>query len=161
MKNTNFNIVLMHPQIPNNTGNIGRLCVGTESKLHLVEPLGFELTDARVKRAGLDYWGALDWCVYKNFNSLLEVVPDPTRLFFYSAKAKQSHHDVSYRKGDWLVFGREADGLPSAILSQYNDQTVKIPFPGQVRSFNLGNAVAMALGEGLRQLHHRPPTSLE
>jgi tRNA (cytidine/uridine-2'-O-)-methyltransferase len=152
MKTSNFNIVLVCPQIPNNTGNIGRLCVGSQSKLHLVHPLGFEITDTRVKRAGLDYWPDLDLMHHASFEKLLACIPDLSRVFFFSAQATQSYYDLDYRSGDWLVFGREADGLPKEILKAHASQCVKIPFPGKVRSFNLGNAVAMALGEGLRQL---------
>jgi len=152
MKNNNFNIVLVTPQIPNNTGNIGRLCVGSNSTLHLVKPLGFEITDTRVKRAGLDYWKDLDVIYHENFNSLIDKIEDISRVFFFTTKATNIYYDVSYNEGDWLIFGKESDGLPQEIISTYKEQCVKIPFPGTVRSFNLGNAVAMALGEGLRQL---------
>ena len=153
MKKVNFNIVLVNPQIPNNTGNIGRLCVGSLSTLHLVKPLGFEITDSRVKRAGLDYWGDLDLCYHENFEALIETIPDISRVFFFTTRASKTYYDVAYQEGDWLVFGRESDGLPAEIVSKFQEQCVKIPFPGTVRSFNLGNAVAMALGEGLRQLN--------
>ena len=149
---TNFNIVLVNPQIPNNTGNIGRLCVGSLSTLHLVKPLGFEITDSRVKRAGLDYWSDLDLTYHNNFKELLVSIPDMSRVFFFTTRAVQTYYDIDYQEGDWLVFGREADGLSEEIVNAYKTQCVKIPFPGTVRSFNLGNAVAMALGEGLRQL---------
>lgn len=152
MQTNNFNIVLVYPQIPNNTGNIGRLCVGSLSTLHLVKPLGFEISDSRVKRAGLDYWSDLNLKYHENFEALLETIPDTSRVFFFTTRASKSYYDVDYREGDWLIFGREADGLPESIVSQFNEQCVKIPFPGTVRSFNLANAVAMALGEGLRQL---------
>ncbi|WP_139958197.1 tRNA (cytidine(34)-2'-O)-methyltransferase [Flavicella sediminum] len=150
----NFNIVLVNPQIPNNTGNIGRLCVGSLSKLHLVKPLGFEITDSRVKRAGLDYWGDLDLTYHDNFENLVDEIPDMSRVFFFTTRAESTYYDVAYQEGDWLVFGREADGLANEIVERYKEQCVKIPFPGTVRSFNLGNAVAMALGEGLRQLQN-------
>lgn len=149
---TNFNIVLVNPQIPNNTGNIGRLCVGSLSTLHLVKPLGFEITDSRVKRAGLDYWSDLDLTYHNNFKELVASIPDMSRVFFFTTRAEQTYYDIDYQEGDWLVFGREADGLSEEIVNAYKSQCVKIPFPGTVRSFNLGNAVAMALGEGLRQL---------
>ena len=149
---TNFNIVLVNPQIPNNTGNIGRLCVGSLSTLHLVKPLGFEITDSRVKRAGLDYWSDLDLTYHNNFKELLVSIPDMSRVFFFTTRAVQTYYDIDYQEGDWLIFGREADGLSEEIVNAYKTQCVKIPFPGTVRSFNLGNAVAMALGEGLRQL---------
>jgi len=149
--NPNFNIVLVNPQIPNNPGNIGRLCVGSLSKLHLVKPLGFEITDARVKRAGLDYWGDLDLTYHDHFEALISLIPDMSRVFFFTTRAEQAYYDIEYKEGDWLIFGRESDGLPSEIIEKFTSQCVKIPFPGTVRSFNLGNAVAMALGEGLRQ----------
>ncbi len=152
MHQSNFNIVLIEPQIPNNTGNIGRTCVATNSALHLVHPLGFEITDSRVKRAGLDYWGDLDLKEYKNTEEFFSKITEPKRMFFFSARAETSFYDVSLDQGDYLVFGREADGLSESIKDKYKDQLVKIPFPGQVRSFNLSNAVAMVLGEGLRQL---------
>jgi tRNA (cytidine/uridine-2'-O-)-methyltransferase len=149
---TNFNIVLVNPQIPNNTGNIGRLCVGSLSTLHLVKPLGFEITDSRVKRAGLDYWSDLDLTYHNNVKELIGSIPDISRVFFFTTRAEQTYYDIDYQEGDWLVFGREADGLSEEIVNTYKEHCVKIPFPGTVRSFNLGNAVAMALGEGLRQL---------
>ncbi len=151
-KKNNFNIVLVHPQIPNNTGNIGRLCVGSLSTLHLVKPLGFEITDTRVKRAGLDYWSDLNLKYHESFEDLMALIPDVSRVFFFTTRADNTYYDINFQEGDWLVYGREADGLPDAIVEQYKEQCVKIPFPGTVRSFNLANAVAMALGEGLRQL---------
>lgn len=148
----NFNIVLVNPEIPNNTGNIGRLCVGSLSKLHLVKPLGFEITDSRVKRAGLDYWGELDLTYHNNFEELMSSIKDKSRVFFFTTRAVQTYYDIEYQEGDWLIFGKESSGLPQEIVDRYLKQCIKIPFPGTVRSFNLGNAVAMALGEGLRQL---------
>jgi tRNA (cytidine/uridine-2'-O-)-methyltransferase len=149
----NFNIVLVEPQIPNNTGNIGRTCVATHSMLHLIEPLGFDISDKRVKRSGLDYWPELEKAVYPDFESWYNSVPDKSRVFFFSARAKKSFYKVQLKKGDYLVFGREADGLPETLKEQFKAQLVKIPFPGKVRSFNLSNAVAMSLGEGLRQIN--------
>ena len=148
----NFNIVLVHPQIPNNTGNIGRTCVAMNSRLHLIEPLGFEITDQRVKRAGLDYWPELDWQTHASFDQWYDAVEDKSRVFFFSARAESSFYKTELRKGDWLVFGKEAEGLGAELLDRFTDQLVKIPFPGKVRSFNLSNAVAMSLGEGIRQL---------
>ena len=147
-----FNVVLIEPQIPNNTGNIGRTCVATKSRLHLVEPMGFEITDTRVKRAGLDYWPDLEWRTYANFEEWYNSVPDKKRIFFFSAKADESFYNIKLQHGDWLVFGKEAAGLADEITSRFTQQMVKIPFPGKVRSFNLSNAVAMALGEGVRQV---------
>lgn len=148
----NFNIVLVEPQIPNNTGNIGRTCVATNSRLHLIEPFGFEITDKRVKRAGLDYWSDLEIATYISFEAFYQQIEDKSRVFFFSARAENSFYDVALQQGDYLVFGREADGLSSDIKERFAEQLVKIPFPGKVRSFNLSNAVAMALGEGIRQL---------
>ncbi|MEZ5008408.1 MAG: tRNA (cytidine(34)-2'-O)-methyltransferase [Chitinophagales bacterium] len=148
----NFNIVLLEPQIPNNTGNIGRTCVATHSRLHLIRPLGFEITDKRVKRAGLDYWGDLEICFYDDFNHWFEQVEDKSRVFFFTARTEKSFYQTKLQKGDWLVFGKEAEGFSADIHKQFAHQLVKIPFPGKVRSFNLSNAVAMALGEGIRQL---------
>ena len=147
-----FNIVLVEPQIPNNTGNIGRLGVATHSKLHLIHPLGFELTDARVKRAGLDYWPELELEEHATFEDWFSKLEDPSRVFFFSARAEQSFYDLKLQPGDSLVFGKEAEGLSPEIQERFNHQLVTIPFPGKVRSFNLANAVAMALGEGMRQL---------
>jgi len=146
-----FNIVLIEPQIPNNTGNIGRTCVATKSRLHLVEPMGFEITDTRVKRAGLDYWPNLEWKLYNNFDEWYASVENKKRIFFFSAKADVSIYSKKLQRGDWLVFGKEAEGLNAEITSRFTQQMVKIPFPGKVRSFNLSNAVAMVLGEGIRQ----------
>lgn len=148
-----YNIVLVEPQIPNNTGNIGRTCVAANSRLHLVHPLGFEITDTRVKRAGLDYWPELSLKNHANFSEFLSTENQPKRLFFFSARATASFYDVKLQKGDYFVFGREADGLSEELKTTYAAQLVKIPFLGNVRSFNLSNAVAMALGEGLRQAH--------
>ncbi|WP_394748650.1 tRNA (cytidine(34)-2'-O)-methyltransferase [Spongiimicrobium salis] len=152
MKACNFNIVLVTPEIPNNTGNIGRLCVGSHSTLHLVRPLGFEITDSRVKRAGLDYWGDLQLHYHDSFEALMAQIHDISRIFLFTAKAQTTYYEQNYQKGDWLIFGKESKGLPVELLEQFKQQCVKIPFPGPIRSFNLGNAVAMALGEGLRQL---------
>ncbi len=148
----NFNIVLVEPQIPNNTGNIGRLGVATYSRLHLIHPLGFELSDTRVKRAGLDYWPELELEEHASFEDWLISVEDPSRVFFFSARAEQSFYDLQLQPGDSLVFGKEAEGLSPEIQERFKQQLVTIPFPGKVRSFNLANAVSMALGEGMRQL---------
>lgn len=148
----NFNIVLIEPQIPNNTGNIGRLCVATKSRLHLVHPLGFEITDARVKRAGLDYWKDLEVCHYDHFDHWYNSVPDKSRIFFFTARTDKSFYKLQLQPGDYLVFGKEADGLNETISSRFREQLVTIPFPGKVRSFNLANAVAIVAMEGIRQL---------
>jgi len=147
-----FNIVLVEPQIPNNTGNVGRLCVATNSRLHLIHPLGFEITDARVKRAGLDYWGDLDLTHHDNFEAWFASIPKDANVYFFSARAKKSLYKQTLKEGDYLVFGKEATGLGDELIERFDTQLLTIPFPGKVRSFNLGNAVAMVLGEGMRQL---------
>ncbi len=148
----NFNIVLVEPQIPNNTGNVGRLGVATKSRLHLIGPYGFEISDSRLKRAGLDYWKDLEVCYYESFQEWYETVPDPSRVFFFTANTDQSFYKQELQAGDYLVFGKEATGLNPEIVEQFQSQLVTIPFPGKVRSFNLANAVAIAVSEGLRQL---------
>ena len=148
----NFNIVLVEPQIPNNTGNIGRLCVATKSRLHLIEPLGFEITDTRVKRAGLDYWKDLEICYHQNFDSWYETVEDKSRVFFFTARTNESFYKINLQKGDYLVFGKESTGLSDELFHRFQNQLVTIPFPGKVRSFNLANAVAIVASEGVRQL---------
>lgn len=147
-----LNVVLIHPQIPNNTGNIGRLCVGCHAKLHLVKPLGFEISDRRLKRAGLDYWKDLEVIIHETTEDLMSHIKDKSRMFLFSANASSSIYQTKFKTGDWLCFGKEAEGLSTDIKEKYSDQLRNIPFPGPIRSFNLGNAVAMVLGEGLRQL---------
>lgn len=155
MKSTglSLNIVLMAPEIPNNTGNIGRLCVGAKCHLHLIEPLGFEISDKRVKRAGLDYWPDLQLSIHKNIDLWMDEVENISRVFFFTSKAKEPYYNVKFQKGDWLVFGRESVGLEKKLLNRYREQCVTIPFPGKIRSFNLANAVAMTLGEAMRQAY--------
>ena len=147
-----FNIVLIEPDIPQNTGNIGRTCVGSWSKLHLVGPLGFSIDDKQLKRAGLDYWTELDWQFYENYEQWWQQVSDPSRVFYFTTKSNQSFYEIKIKQGDWFVFGKETKGLDEQLLKKNWDQTVSLPFPGKIRSFNLANAVAMAIGEGLRQL---------
>ena len=145
-------VVLVGPEIHWNTGNIGRTCVATGACLHVVKPMGFSLESREVKRAGLDYWGDLDLTYHDNFEALISSINTLERVFFFTTRAQKTYYDIDYQEGDWLIFGRESDGLPQEIVNRYMPQCVKIPFPGTVRSFNLGNAVAMTLGEGLRQL---------
>ncbi len=114
--------------------------------------MGFEITDSRVKRAGLDYWPDLELTQYNNFEEWFATVEDKSRVFLFSSKATKAYHNIEFKKGDWLVFGKESVGLSESVLKKFPDQHVSIPFPGKVRSFNLSNAVAMAIGEGLRQV---------
>jgi tRNA (cytidine/uridine-2'-O-)-methyltransferase len=148
----NFRIVQVEPEIPQNTGNIGRTCVGTGSELHLIEPFGFEINDKNLKRAGLDYWQYLKWYKYPHFEAWLETVERKDRLFFFTTKAEKSYFDVEFQAGDYLVFGRETRGLSPEILSRFPEQLVKIPQYGPVRSLNVATAAAIALYEGLRQI---------
>jgi len=148
---TKFNIVLLTPQIPNNTGNIGRLCVATNAILHLIEPLGFELSDKYLKRAGLDYWQHLEYYTYPSLEGFYAKHPD-SNITYFSAKAENSFWDHTFHKNHFLFFGREADGLPVELRENLpKDCLVKIPFTGKVRSFNLANAVSIALFEAIRQ----------
>jgi tRNA (cytidine/uridine-2'-O-)-methyltransferase len=151
-----LNIVLVEPEIPNNTGNIGRLCVGTESRLHLIHPFGFEITDKNLKRSGLDYWVHLDWFQYVNVAEWAAQIPDPSRVFLFSSHATRSYLDAQFQDGDWLVFGKESVGLSAEVLAQF-EQHLKIPISPLVRSFNVANACAFVLGEAKRQLQLKTP----
>ncbi len=157
MENPNclFKIVLVEPEIPQNTGNIGRTCVGTDCELHIIGPMSFEITDSNLKRAGLDYWQHLRWYYYDSFEKWLEKVENPERVFYFSTKVKQTYYDIQYQRGDWLVFGKETKGLSPEILNRYPNQAVTIPQPGQVRSLNLATSVAVAVYEGFRQVVHK------
>ncbi|WP_298156966.1 tRNA (cytidine(34)-2'-O)-methyltransferase [Flavobacterium sp.] len=146
-----LNIVLVEPEIPNNTGNIGRLCVGTESRLHLIHPFGFKITDASVKRAGLDYWVHLDKTEYQDVSEWIAAVPDLSRVFLFSSHAQTSYLNNEFRDGDWLVFGKESVGLSKEVLAQFENH-LKIPISPLVRSFNIANAVAFVVGEAKRQI---------
>ncbi len=146
-----LNIVLVEPEIPNNTGNIGRLCVGTESRLHLIKPYGFEITDKNLKRSGLDYWVHLDWNEYNNVEEWMAQIPDKSRVFLMSSHASKSIYDVEYQDGDWLVFGKESVGLSQEVLNQFENH-LKIPMSKLIRSYNIANSVAFVIGEAKRQL---------
>jgi tRNA (cytidine/uridine-2'-O-)-methyltransferase len=147
-----FRVALIEPEIPQNTGNIGRTCVGTQSELHLIGPLGFEITDKNLKRAGLDYWPYLYWKQYHDYDSWLQSLYNPDRTYFFSTKAKKNYDEVDYQRGDWLIFGKETKGLSESVLDQFQDRVVKIPQFGPVRSLNVATTVAIALYEGIRQL---------
>lgn len=149
---TLFNIVLIEPEIPNNTGNIGRTCVGFCSRLHLVGPLGFSIDDKAVKRSGLDYWPQLDLVYHKSKQDWLNSTSAVKRMHFIETGSSRTIFDIEFREGDYLVFGRETTGIPREILDQFSDQVYSIPLPGKLRSFNLSNCVAMVMSEGIRQL---------
>ncbi|HET8736969.1 MAG TPA: tRNA (cytidine(34)-2'-O)-methyltransferase [Pricia sp.] len=147
-----FNIVLIEPEIPNNTGNIGRLALATGSHLHLVRPFGFELTDKRLKRAGLDYWQHLSVTVYENSAVFFDSHPDK-RMVFFSSHGLRDHWSMDYAEGDFLIFGKESVGLSEQIIARNREQLYKIPlYSEHIRSLNLANAVGIVVYEGLRQL---------
>lgn len=153
---TLFNVVLLEPEIPNNTGNIGRTCVGSWSKLHLVGPLGFSIDDKQVKRAGLDYWQNLDLTYHKNKIDWMKSLKPSDRVHVIETGSSKSIYDIEFLLGDHLVFGKETTGVPKDVLQHFSSQVYSIPFPGEIRSFNLSNCVAMTIGEGLRQLQKSP-----
>ena len=145
-----LNIVLLEPEIPANTGNIGRTCVATRTRLHLIEPLGFQLDEKQIRRAGLDYWKDLDYVVYPNFETFLKQNSD-AKIYMATTKARQVYTEVSYEPDCYLMFGKESAGIPEEILMNYKDTSVRIPMFGEIRSLNLSNSVAIMLYEALRQ----------
>ncbi|MCI9539949.1 MAG: tRNA (cytidine(34)-2'-O)-methyltransferase [Lachnospiraceae bacterium] len=145
-----INIVLLEPEIPANTGNIGRTCVATGSRLHLIKPLGFRLEEKELKRAGLDYWKDLDVTVYENFKDFLQKNPEAI-LFMATTKARKLYTEVEYPDNAYLMFGKESAGIPEEILLQYQETSVRIPMKEEIRSLNLSNSVAVLLYEALRQ----------
>ena len=146
-----FNIVLVEPEIPQNTGNIVRTCAATGCRLHLVRPPGFEVSDKYLKRAGLDYWHFVDISYYDSVGELFAAYPQG-RFWFFSTKAAKTYSDIAYEEGDFLVFGKETKGLPEELLAKRYDEAVRIPMIGEIRSLNLSNSVAVAVYEGWRQL---------
>ena len=145
-----FHVVLVEPEIPQNTGNIARTCAATGCTLHLVEPLGFQIDDKHLKRAGLDYWGLVKVEVHKNFDEVLKAL-NGARFHYFTTKAKRRYDEATFREGDVLVFGKETKGLPEELLVTRPDECVRIPMIGEARSLNLSNAAAVAVYEGLRQ----------
>lgn len=143
-------IVLYEPEMPLNTGNIGRTCVATGTRLHLIEPLGFKLSDKAVKRAGLDYWEKLDVRVYCDYQDFLEQNPG-AKIYMATTKARQAYTDVAYEPDCYLMFGSESAGIPEEILVENKARCVRIPMWGEIRSLNLANSVAIVLYEALRQ----------
>ena len=144
------NIVLHEPEIPANTGNIGRTCVATGSSLHLIEPLGFHLSERNLKRAGMDYWQELDVHRYMNYEDFRAKNPDEP-MYFATTKAERTYADVEYEEGAFILFGKESAGIPEEILLQNRERCIRIPMLGETRSLNLSNAVAIVLFEALRQ----------
>lgn len=147
-----FHVVLHEPEIPPNTGNIARMCAATGSKLHLIEPLGFKITDAALKRAGLDYWDAIQPVIHKSWDDYLAAT-SPKRFFLFSTGGSKSYFDVKFEPGDHLVFGSETSGLPDALLEKFRDRILGIPLQTKhVRSLNLSTAAGIAVYEALRQI---------
>ena len=145
-----MNIVLHQPEIPSNTGNIGRSCVATGSRLHLIEPLGFRLTEKALERAGMDYWDKLDYARYINYEDYLEKNPG-ARIWYATTKAKRAYTEVNFGPDDHIMFGRESAGIPEEILVDNEEYCIRIPMLPAIRSLNLANSVAIVLYEALRQ----------
>ena len=145
-----MNIVLYEPEMPANTGNIGRTCVATNTKLHLIEPLGFRINEKMVKRAGLDYWDKLDVTIYDDFNDFLAKNPG-AKIYMATTKAHQTYTEVEYVPDCYIMFGKESAGIPEEILVDNEETCVRIPMWGDIRSLNLSNSVAIVLYEALRQ----------
>lgn len=145
-----MNIILHQPEIPANTGNIGRTCVATGTSLHLIEPLGFRLDEKSIKRAGMDYWEHLDVKRYVNFEEFLEKNPN-AKIWMATTKAKHVYSDVKFGPDDFIMFGKESAGIPEEILVDYEETCIRIPMLDQIRSLNLSNSVAIVLYEALRQ----------
>ena len=147
-----LHVVLVEPEIPPNTGNIGRLCLATGARLHLVGPLGFSLDERALKRAGLDYWAHVDVHLWDDFESLQAAAEDASRFFFLTTKSDASYWSTSFRDGDHLVFGSEGRGLPESLIETNRDHALTIPQSGSVRSLNLATSVGIVLYEAVRQL---------
>lgn len=146
-----FNIVLVTPQIPNNTGTIGRLCVNTDSSLHLIKPLGFDITEKAVRRAGLDYWEKLDLHIYENLEEFLQKHPDSSRFFFATTKTDKPYFETEFQENDYIFLGSETAGLPETLLTQYPDQCLTIPMSKEGRSLNLAISTGIILYDAIRQ----------
>lgn len=154
-----LNVALIEPEIPQNTGNIARTCAATGAKLHLVGPMGFEITEKRVRRAGLDYWDKLDITYYKSTAEFFEKNKG-AQFYFFSTKARNVHSDMNYENGCFLVFGKETKGLPEELLKSNEERCVRLPMRGIIRSLNLSNSVAVGVYEVLRQWNY-PELSLK
>ena len=147
-----LHVILYEPEIPQNTGNISRTCAATGCSLHLIKPLGFELSDKYLKRAGLDYWSLLELHIYENWADFREKHPD-VRPWMASTKAGCTYAEVSYDKDDWILFGKETKGLPEDLLRADYERAIRIPMRQEARSLNLSNSVAIVLYEALRQVN--------
>lgn len=145
-----LNIVLYEPEIPANTGNIGRTCVATGTRLHLIEPLGFRLDEKSLKRAGMDYWKDLDVITYIDFNDFMEKNLG-AKIYMATTKAPNVYTDVEYEPDCYIMFGKESAGIPEEVLVEHKEDSIRIPMLGDIRSLNLGNSVAIVLYEALRQ----------
>lgn len=145
-----LNIVLYEPEIPANTGNIGRTCVATGTRLHLIEPLGFHLDEKSIKRAGMDYWSELDVTTYVNWDDFCEKNPG-AKIYMATTKGRHVYTEVSYEPDCYIMFGKESAGIPEEILVQHKEDSIRIPMSQDIRSLNLGNSVAIVLYEALRQ----------
>ena len=150
-----FNVVLVEPEIPPNTGNIGRLCLATRSTLHLVRPLGFEMDDRQLQRAGLDYWKEVELRLWNSLGELQAAQGTSARYFFLTTKTSRAYYEEQFRAGDFLIFGRETKGLPEPLLRANQERLLTIPMHG-TRSLNLATAVAIVLFEAQRQMASRP-----
>ncbi|MBO7214776.1 MAG: tRNA (uridine(34)/cytosine(34)/5-carboxymethylaminomethyluridine(34)-2'-O)-methyltransferase TrmL [Clostridia bacterium] len=146
-----LNVVLLEPEIPQNTGNISRTCAATGSSLHMIKPFGFEISDKHLKRAGLDYWQYLDVHYYENWQDFLSKNAGKGNFYFMSTKGQKVYSDQSFVDGDYLIFGRESHGLPEPLLKENYSNTLRIPMLGNLRSLNLSNSVALTVYEALRQ----------
>ena len=149
-----FHIVLVEPEIPQNAGNIARTCAATGTALHMVRPLGFEVSDKYLKRAGLDYWNLVEISYYDSFEDLRAKYPN-SRFFYFTTKARHRHSDVAFQDGDFLVFGKETKGLPEELLMKNEETCLRIPMDGRARSLNLSNSAAIAVYEALRQTDYQ------
>jgi tRNA (cytidine/uridine-2'-O-)-methyltransferase len=149
-----FNVVLVEPEIPPNTGNIGRLCLATGSRLHLVEPLGFSLDDRQLRRAGMDYWSKVSVSYWQNLVQFDQATVSSQRRFLFTTKAKRLYWEIRFATDDYLIFGRETKGLPESFLAGYADSCFTIPMRAGARSLNLATSVAIVLFEAVRQLAH-------
>jgi tRNA (cytidine/uridine-2'-O-)-methyltransferase len=147
-----FNVVLVEPEIPPNTGNVGRLCLATGSRLHLVEPLGFSVDDRQLRRAGMDYWKKISVSYWQNLGEFDQATAGSSRRFLFTTKVSRPYWEIRFLAGDYLVFGRETKGLPESFLAVHPDSCFTIPMLAEARSLNLATSVAIVLFEAVRQL---------